>query len=259
MSSSYIMIILSSMRILARDNLAILFVCLFAFVASIWLRERAVEMDVANKIMTPPPEYIEHMHFGFPYSMADSIWIRWIQDIDTCYTYIEPIKVIENPVSIESDPLVANPRNKVCDNSWAFTMLDAATKLDPKFEMPYLFGAGVLSVLVEDFTGASIIYDRAIENYPNNWEILYRAAYHFQFDKQDYVKAADLLNRAAAAGAPEWVRSLAARLYTRAGQLELGLSTLEAYRKMITDEEQAKPIDRRIRELRAELEKQGRE
>ncbi len=238
-----------------KERFVLPILALLMFVATVWLGNVSSRAEAAGRLLVPPPEGIEHAQFGFKESVADSLWIRWIQDIDTCYTFVEGNQpaLVQKPAG--GDILTQVPRHKNCDNSWAFKMLDAVTKLDPQFEMPYMWGAPVLSVLIEDYEGASAIFNRGVEAYPRNWEIAYRAAYHFQFDRQDFKRAADLLNQAADNGAPTWVRSLASRLYSRAGQLELGLSTLRAYRQTFTDEKQAEVIDKRIRALEEELKK----
>jgi hypothetical protein len=213
----------------------------------------------SERLLVPPPENIENMQFGFKESVADSFWLRWVQDADTCYTYGPTAdagpEISEAPPDKSSD-ITYNPRHKICDYSWAFKMLDAITKLDPKFKMPYMLGAPALSVLVEDYKGASVIFERGMAAYPDDWLITYRAAYHFLFDEKDLKKAASLLIRAADRGGPNWLRSLAARLYSKVGQLELGLTTLMDYRKALTEEKQIVELDRRIAALKAELDKE---
>ncbi|MGE3681870.1 MAG: tetratricopeptide repeat protein [Bdellovibrionales bacterium] len=212
----------------------------------------------ADSYLNPPPEMIEHFTFGFDESVADSFWLRWIQDSDTCQTY-KGASHSESRVTppISKGDVFYNPRHRVCDNSWAFKMLDAVTKTAPKFEMPYMAGAMALSVLVEDYAGASVIFNRGVEQHPENWMILYRAAYHFLFDTQDLPRAAELLNRAAEHGAPYWVRFLSARVYSRAGQLELALSNLEAYRKTLDDPKAIEGVDMKIASIKREAEKKN--
>jgi hypothetical protein len=213
----------------------------------------------ASPLLAPPPEHIELMHFGFASSVADSLWLRWIQDADTCYSYFGPVEKLEvgKAVSATKDNPLYNPRHKICDSSWGFKMLDAVTKLDPLFKMPYMAGAMALSVLVEDYKGASVIFERGLEAYPDDWQLNYRAAYHFLFDVSDMAKAARLLEQASDRGGPVWLKSLAARLYSKTGQLELGLVTLLAYRKAFKEGAPGiKDVDRRIAELKSELEKE---
>lgn len=123
--------------------------------------------------------------------------------------------------------------------------------------MPYMAGAMALSVLVEDYEGATVIFDRGLQEYPNDWKLAYRASYHFLFDKNDLPRAAELLERASKNGGPEWFSSLAARLYTRSGQLELGLANLINYRKAFQEDSPGREdVDKRIAELKAELERE---
>lgn len=208
-----------------------------------------------EKFLNPPPELIEHFHFGFSESMADSLWLRWIQDSDFCQTYMAPVQEGTHYMGADDPRLTKNPRHRICDNSWGFKMLDAITKLAPRFLMPYEAGGITLAVLIEDYEGATVIFERGIEIYPNDWNLAYRAAYHFLFDKQDLPRAAALLVRAGENGAPEWVKSLAARLYEKSGQLELGVSALEAYKATLSEEKSIREVNARIQALKERLSK----
>ena len=175
------------------------------------------------------------------------MWLRWIQDNDVCQTYATTL----NPKPLKSNVgEFANPRHKFCDNSWSFKMLDAITTVAPRFKMPYLAGAITLSVLVEDYEGAKIIFDRAIARFPDDWQLLYRASYHYLYDRQDLPRAAELMIQAQKAGAPAWLALLSARLYSKAGQIEVGLATLENFRKSLTDEKDIKNVEVKIAELK---------
>ncbi len=226
---------------------------LLAFAALTVVLHPKTAPTAENKFLAPPPEHIEHFHFGFRESMADSLWLRWIQDNDSCQTYLAPARPLLVVQEDKDDVLITNPRHKICDQSWGFKMLDAVTRLAPKFLMPYIAGAITLSVVVEDYQGASIIFERGLNEYPKDWSLLYRAAYHFLYDRKDYPKAASLLERSAANGAPQWVHSLAARIYSRAGQLELGLESLLIYRKTLDNPVAIKQVEARIAELQKQL------
>ena len=132
-------------------------------------------------------------------------------------------------------------------------MLDAVTLLAPKYRMAYLAGALSLSVLVEDYEGARVIFDRGVKEFPNDWMILYRASYHYLYDRQDFLEAAKLMERAAAAGAPSWLTLSAARLYSKSGRAEYAIQVLEQFKKSQTKEAVIKDIDHRIAELRKQL------
>ena len=192
------------------------------------------------------------MAFGFEPAMADTFWLRWIQDADTCYSYFATVAI--DQTTFDKKDAFFNPRHRNCDGSWGFKMLDAVTKLDPRFRMPYVAGAMALSVLVEDYEGATLLYNRGLQNYPNDWQLHYRASYHFLFDRQDLPRAAELLTRATTLGGPNWLASLAARLYSRSGQLQLGLLTLTQYRQTLDEgTPAAKDVDKRLAELKAQL------
>lgn len=148
-----------------------------------------------------PPKPIQYFMFGFKEQGADALWLRSIQDIDYC----------EKKVS------ATNCRGK----SWLFNVFDVATDLSPEFRMVYAIGTLALSILVSDVEGASLLFDKAIKYFPNDWPMLYRAAYHALYETKDKNKAAQYLIRAGKAGAPEWVFSLAGRIYTDAGAIEL--------------------------------------
>lgn len=222
--------------------------------------------------LVPPPQFVEHMAFGYHESFADSLWLRTIQDFEECSilkenpesyygesAYKMPEKIqVEDPrldkTLIES--LKNTPRQrKNCGKGWSFTMMDAATNLAPRFRAPYLYGATALSVLLEDYDGAKLMYDKGVKNYPHDWMILYRAAYHYLFDRRDLKTAAELMNRAGEEGAPVWVKSLAARLYTQAGQAELGLSLLRQFRNEADNPVAIKEIEERIRILEEKVKK----
>lgn len=213
--------------------------------------------EMSSEFFAPPPEYVEYFTFGFNESIADSLWIRWIQDGDKCVKYQD----IEQTASVSDsqDPDFTNPRHKVCDNSWSFKMIDAVTKIAPRFKMPYEAGAITLSVLTEDYKGADVIFDRGVKQFPEDWTILYRAAYHYLYDQQNLERAADLLTKASYHGAPEWLKLLASRLYSKTGQIELGLANLVAYRETIKDKDNKaafERVDKRIAELREKLKAQ---
>lgn len=250
------------------ESLALPFATFIFWLGTVFTGHASTGLVKEQKYLNPPPtEYIEHTHFGFSESLADSLWLRWIQDNDYCQIYSN--KNDENlerpaprpgqvttplPDTVSEDKFVSNPRYKICDNSWGFKMLDAITRLAPKFQMAYLAGPISLSVMVEDYEGATVLFERGLKEFPDDWQLAYRASYHFLFDKKDLPRAADLLNHAATHGGPNWLKSLAARLYSRSGQLILGISTLKNYREQVKDNLAAvEDVDKRIAELERQL------
>jgi tetratricopeptide (TPR) repeat protein len=185
--------------------------------------------------LAPPPPHMKYFAFGFNEFIADSLWISYIQDMEKCQA-----------VGQET------AKKSACAKGWGFQMLDQITDLAPQFRMPYAVGALSLSVINDDYEGANIIFEKAISAFPNDWPILYRAAYHYLYDRHDNKRAADLLIQASKSGGPYWLPMLAARLYSRDGQIEMGLMTLKTYLDATTDEKQRAAIQKRIAALKCE-------
>ena len=163
-----------------------------------------------------PPKLLKHFTFGYNENLSDTLWMRVIQDFGYCEDRINPL-----------DDTSGFKDGKKCNQGWVYQMLDAISQITPKFRIIYTVGATTLSVLVDDKIGAAKIFERGVENYPNDWVVLYRAAYHnlIELNKPEY--AAELLVRAGKNGAPVWVYSLAGKLYTEQGKALVAKTILE--------------------------------
>ncbi|UXR65018.1 tetratricopeptide repeat protein [Bdellovibrio bacteriovorus] len=159
------------------------------------------------KALIDPPPMVERMSFGYAETMADLMWIRALQDFDYC----------------DSEVAKGICRN----NSWLYKMLDSVTNLSPKFRMAYAAGALALTIIITDVDGATKIFDKGVKEFPNDWPILYRAAYHYMYEVKDNKRAAELLIQAANNGAPPWLFALAGRLYSDSGNMELAEAVLQ--------------------------------
>jgi tetratricopeptide (TPR) repeat protein len=167
-----------------------------------------------------PPKDLKYFSFGYNENIADSLWLRLIQDLDHCDT--SHVDLESSPEAKTSVPLCEN-----VDRGWVFHMLDGITEIAPKFRSPYAYGTVVLSVLVHDVEGARELFDRAVVQFPEDWTMQYKAAYHYLYEIKDQEKAAKLLTRAGKNGAPPWVFSLAAKLYSKENQKQLARSILQ--------------------------------
>ena len=157
--------------------------------------------EETRRELVAPPASLVHFTFGYREAIADLFWIRSIQDFDYCEK-----KVSEN----------------ICQgNSWLYQTLDLITELSPFFRMAYSAGGMALTIVISDIPGASKLFDKAVRNFPNDWSINYKAAYHAIYEEKDNAKAARLMESAARNGAPDWVYSLSAKLYTEAGKREM--------------------------------------
>lgn len=178
-----------------------------------------------------PPAGIEHFTFGHKDITADLLWIRAIQDFDYC----------DQPIA----------KNLCVGKGWLYRMLNAITDLSPKFRMPYATGAVALSVMVSDVIGAKDIFDKGVVEFPNDWPILYRAAYHYLYEVKDKKRAADLFMRAGRNGAPPWVFSLAGGLYNESNERATAEAVLAEMIKMEVDPAIIKRLEGKMQNLRA--------
>jgi tetratricopeptide (TPR) repeat protein len=186
-----------------------------------------------------PPTELPYFTFGYKENIVDSLWLRLVQDLDYC----------DSLGLIDDDALVGKNRPQCTnvDRGWAFNMLNSITTLAPKFKVAYSFGAIVLSVFTNDKEGARIMFERAIENFPDDWGLQFRAAYHYLYELNQPEKAAELLVRAGKNGAPQWVFPMAARLYSKEGRAELGRAVLkDVLENPSLDENYAKIVRERL-------------
>lgn len=161
-----------------------------------------------RELFLSPPQEIHHIHLGYFELLADSLWLRVIQDLDFCEKKDSSLP-------------------KSCgQQGWGYRMLNAITDLVPQFRMPYAAGSVVLSVLVGDRLGASALFEKGVKNIPKDWTIPYRAAYHYMLEDIHVERAAEMLLIAGKNGAPLWVYELAAKLYSKEGKREMVQSLL---------------------------------
>ena len=167
--------------------------------------------------LVAPPKDIVYFTAGHRDAFADVLWLRSIQDFDYCEKQVD---------------------KQLCQkNSWLYQMLDVITDLSPDFRMAYSAGSLALTIIISDIDGASKFLDKAVAHFPNDWLILFKAAYHSIYEEHDNVKGAELLERASQNGAPDWVYALTTRLYTAAGKKEVAEALLNSL-----EEEGADPI-----------------
>lgn len=186
----------------------------------------------AGRDLVAPPPGLERFTFGFRHAMADTFWVRSIQDFDYCEQEI---------------------RKQLCrGRGWLYQTLDMVTTLDGRFRMAYSAGGMALSVIISDIQGASLLFDKAVQNFPEDWIILYKAAYHALYEEKDAAKAARLMQAAAEHGAPDWVYVLAGRLYTEAGRRELAVRVLEQMKSLGLQDSMQERLRQKIEEKIAE-------
>lgn len=192
-----------------------------------------------------PPAMIEYFTFGFDELIADIFWIRSIQNFEFC----------GGGFSEQGFSTNLQKEIQMCKKGWIFQMLDAVTRVSPRYKIAYTRGAIMLSVVVNDLDGADFLFRRGIEVFPNDWYVNYSAAYHFAIEMNDKASAARAVEAAVKAGngAPSWLPLLAARFYSDAGQAEFGLKALRDFYQDQPFEEWPERARERYRELEKKL------
>lgn len=169
-----------------------------------------------------PPLSVQYFAGGFKLQWASSLWLRAMGDLDYCENLIK--------------------KNECAGKSWLFKIFDLATELDPAFEPVFYQVAGLaLTVIVSDYPGATVIFDRGVDHHPDYWQLTYAAAYHAQFEEKNLIKAGQRYSLAAQHGAPQWVGAMAGRLATEGGSIDLADQILRTMIEMNIDR---KYIDR---------------
>lgn len=79
-------------------------------------------------------------------------------------------------------------------NSWMLLRFKTISEIDPRFYVNYNFGALYLSIIKDDIEGASFLYKKGLEAYPNDFNLLKNSSFHFYYEAQDYNTAKKILS-----------------------------------------------------------------
>jgi len=191
-------------------NLKLFLISAFILLASLQYQALKIR-EKGHRDLTPLPAGIHKYSFGQQFALADFAWIRSIQDFDYC----------ENEIR----------KGQCRNNGWLYQMLESITLLDPKFKEPYNYGGLALSIIISDIAGASQIFKKGVQQFPTDWVLAYKAAYHALYEEKDNLKAAQMMEAAAKHGAPDWVYSLAGKLYADGGRKELAIHLYDELRQ----------------------------
>ncbi|MES2856242.1 MAG: hypothetical protein V4692_10285 [Bdellovibrionota bacterium] len=228
---------------------AIVGVCLISFAG------KPTEKSAKPTVFLYPPQQMKYFTIGYNEVAADLLWLRAIQDFDICEQSSIALTSVQLPPAF-TDSKDVNPRPPSrCNNSWVFQMIDLITELAPRFRVPYETGATMLSILVDDREGALKIYEKGVAQFPTRWQLHYRLGYHYLYEIQNLEKAAFHMKAAADRGAPEWVYALVGKIYSKAGQVQIGISVLEEALTKVDAGADADRIQHRLDTLKAELKK----
>jgi hypothetical protein len=218
---------------------------LFGASLTVYFRKPPVTIETIDLRMVPPPKGLKQFTFGYDEVLSDTMWLRLLQDFSIC----------ENTKDGVAHPVGRVSTEPMCKLSWVFQMLNAITDLAPRWRLPYATGAIMLSVVVDDREGASRIFEKALTQFPNDYSLNYRAAYHYLWEEKAPEKAAKYLLKAAQAGGPAWMYALAGKIYSEEGQLDLAVQVVEDGLKERSDEKTVQRLEARLAELKAKRDK----
>jgi hypothetical protein len=198
----------------------------------------------------PVPE-TKYLTLGHTNTVADSFWLKFIQNDDYCEnSHIE--KASNEGTSLDTI-LSFKMKESRCNRGWTFQILDFLTDLAPQFREAYLIGGTALIIGVDDREGSRIIFEKGLKHFPNDWVMNYRASYVYLFELQQPARAAELLMAAYKNGGPQFLAVLAARLYTKEGKAIIGKAILETFIKEHPDSEVVAHARTRLKEIEADL------
>lgn len=120
-------------------------------------------------------------------------------------------------------------RTPSCQRGFLFHILSLILDLVPRFRYAARVGPVILSIVVDDVEGATLLFQKAIRNFPDDWIIATRAGYHYVFELEDYQKGAALYYRAAQLGAPSWMALYASKLQDKEGRKDMAIRMIRDF------------------------------
>lgn len=186
------------------------------------------QMQKRSDYIAPPVE-LKYLNAGFSATVADSFWLRAIQDFDHC----------DHPLNAQ----------ECKGKSWLFSVVNLTVELDKLFLEAYYYGALALTILVSDYEGAGIIFDKGVAQFKNDWALHYAAGYHALFEEKNKLKASKLYLAAVNNGAPAWVRLMAGRLATEGGDEASAREILDQLIGMQSDPDWIEKLRKKIHDM----------
>jgi hypothetical protein len=141
-------------------------------------------------------------------------------------------------------------------NSWMYLRFKSISDLEPRFYENYIFGGTYLSIIKDDLTGASLIYEKGLKEYPDDFDLLKNAAFHFHFEVGDRDKAYEIYSRLKnhPRVTPSMLSTLA-RLESQSGNLEVAFELLKGQYERLADKNSliAVAIKKHLYAIKAEI------
>lgn len=215
-------------------NLELKLLILAAFFLALQTQVQKPALIKRSNYIVPPIE-LKYLNAGFAAQTSDSYWLRSLQDMDYC----------DQPIN----------ERECRGKSWLFNMINLTVELDRSFKEAYYYGALALTIIVSDYAGAGIIFDKGVESFNKEWPLLYAAGYHALVEEKNVLKASKLFLMAANNGAPDWLRLSAGRLASEGGDVEVAKNILQQLIENENDPIWVEKLKSKIKEKEKEKEK----
>jgi hypothetical protein len=173
--------------------------------------------------------------FGFRNVLADIAWLQAVQ-------------------------VAGNLKMTPTEYDRLYALLNVEADLDPKFEMPYLFGGLVLGESTPHARKALRVLGRGKEQYPADWRFPFYMGYTSYFSLGEAETAGKAMAEAARLpGSPAYLPGLASRMLSEARDPGEALAMLETIVRQESDPLRRVVLERRIREVTVERDLQALE
>ena len=180
---------------------------------------------------------------------ADLYWIRAIQ-----YYGGTKRRLAGQPPRPEPPPALAAVDSD--DYRELYPLLDVTTSLDPRFNIAYRFGAVFLAEPPPRGPGrpdlAIRLLEKGLRERPDKWEYMEDIGFVHYWYTRDFTQAAAWFEKAAdVAGAPWWLKSLAATTLAQGGDRQSSRLMWETIRQSAEVDWLRQDAERRLAQLRA--------
>lgn len=121
-------------------------------------------------------------------------------------------------------------------NNWLFHRFNTISVLDPMFYENYAYGGQFLAIVKDDLEGASIIYDKGLKFYPNDYVLNYNAGFLNYYEMDNYKKGLSYLEKIVNhPKAPVFLQSIINKL-----RVTTGIDLKEAFKLVLHNYETTK-------------------
>jgi hypothetical protein len=202
---------------------------------------------VADEAPYFSPEVARRLTGGFGGLAADWYWLATLQYVGRKLEEQAQVDGTDVRTAVELDRINAvNPRALV-------RLIEMITTLDQRFTAVYEFAAVVLPTV--DVGGAVTLLERGIEAHPEQWYLHQQLAY-VQWQRGDYLAAAEAFRRGARMTTAAWMEHMAERMERRGDDPELARAMYARMYEQARDQQVKEWALKRLMELRSLSERQ---